>query len=100
MPSLRSVRRGRSFAPLALLVAACLLSSAVAFAAPAVVTAPYADAHSAPFKSTPVVHTFKAGDKVSADEQGHDGWRRVRSPDGKLGFVRDDEIKVEAAQPA
>jgi hypothetical protein len=61
------------------------------------VTAAQAEAHSAPFKSTPVVHTFWEGDKVSADEQAHDGWRRIHVPDGRIGFVRDEEVQLDAA---
>jgi hypothetical protein len=102
MIELRVVRRGPTFAPLALLVAAFVLSSSVAAAAPAVVTATESEAHSAPFKSTPVLHTFHIADKVSAEEQAKDGWRRVRLPDGRMAFVRDDELKMEGAssQPA
>ncbi len=97
MPSLRELRHGPSFAPLALLGAAIILSAAVASAAPAIVTAGEADVHSAPFKSTPVLYTFHAGDKISADEQAHDGWRRVHTPDGRLGFVHDEEVRLGAA---
>jgi hypothetical protein len=97
VPSLRAVRRSPSRASVALAVAAVFLFASVASAAPAIVTAAEAEAHSAPFKSTPVLHVFRAGDKVSAEEQAHDGWRRVHTPDGRVGFVRDEDLRLEGA---
>jgi hypothetical protein len=69
--------------------------SSMAGAAPAVVTAPQTDAHSAPFPVAPVVDTVHAGDKLSADETATNGWRRVQLPSGKFGFVPDTDIKVD-----
>jgi hypothetical protein len=80
-----------------LLVAAFVFSASVASAAPATITAAAAEVHAAPFKSTPVLHTFGAGDKVSAEEEAHDGWRRVHTPDGRVGFVRDEELRLDGA---
>jgi hypothetical protein len=97
MLSLRWLRRRPSFAPLALLVAALVLSASVAAAAPATVTAAEAPARSAPSAAAPVVHTFRAGEKVSAEEQAHGGWRRVHTPDGQVAFVRDEALWLDGA---
>jgi hypothetical protein len=96
MLSPRPLRRRPAFTPVALAATAALLSASVASAAPATVTAADAEVHAAPAASTPVLHTFHAGDKISAEEEAHDGWRRVHTPDGQVGFVPDDELRLDA----
>jgi hypothetical protein len=99
MISVCRLRRRHSFAPLALLVAALVLSASTAAAAPATVTAGEAQARSAPSPDAPVMHTFHGGDSLSVEEQAHDGWRRVHTPDGRVGFVRDEALWLDGAPP-
>jgi hypothetical protein len=88
------VRKSLSF------VTTCALSwASVAAAAPAVVTRD-TEARSAPFNVAPVVETLAPGAKLDAEEQPSNGWRRVRLPDGKFGFVRDADVAVDLSQAA
>ena len=70
-----------------------------AWAAPAVVRVFEAQAHEQPDGESPVLHVFPEEAKLSVSEEATDGWRRVRLPDGRTGFVRDDQIAVAAPPP-
>lgn len=76
----------------------CALAAPV-WAAPAVVRVFEARAHEQPDVDSPVLHVFPEEAKLSVSEEATDGWRRVRLPDGRTGFVRDDEIAVAAPPP-
>jgi hypothetical protein len=79
-------------------VLVCTLASPAA-GAPAVVRVFEAQAHEEPDAESPVVHVFPEEAKLSVSEEATDGWRRVRLPDGRTGFVRDDDIAVAAPVP-
>jgi hypothetical protein len=74
----------------------CALASP-AWSAPAVVRVFEAQAHEAPDPDSPVLHAFPEEAKLSVSEEAIDGWRRVRLPDGRIGFVRDEDIAVAGA---
>jgi len=76
----------------------CALA-APAWGAPAVVRVFEAQAHEQPDVTSPVLHVFPEDAKLSVSEDASDGWRRVRLPDGRTGFVRDDEIAVAPPPP-
>jgi hypothetical protein len=76
----------------------CALASP-AWAAPAVVRVFEAQAHEQPDVNSPVLHAFPEGAMLSVSEDATDGWRRVRLPDGRTGFVRDDQIAVAGSAP-
>jgi hypothetical protein len=99
MLSPRALRRRPAFTSVALVAAVSLLWASVASAAPATVTAEDADVHTTPLRSAPVLHTFHAGEKISAEEESHDGWRRVHTPDGQVGFLPDDQLRLDGPPP-
>ena len=76
----------------------CALASP-AWGAPAVVKVFEAQAHEQPDVGSPVLHVFPEEAKLSVSEEATDGWRRVRLPDGRTGFVRDDQIAVAGPPP-
>jgi hypothetical protein len=76
----------------------CALASP-AWAAPAVVRVFEAQAHEQPDEDSPVLHVFPEDAKLSVSEEVTDGWRRVRLPDGRTGFVRDDQLAGAATAP-
>ncbi len=76
----------------------CALASP-AWAAPAVVRVFEAQAHEQPDVNSPVLHVFPEDAKLSVSEDATDGWRRVRLPDGRTGFVREDQIAVAGSAP-
>ncbi len=80
-------------------VAAVLLwVAAPARAAPATVTRFEAEARARPDPSAPVLQTFPEGARVSVSEDVTDGWRRIRLPDGRIGYVEDAAVSL--APPA
>ncbi len=60
-----------------------------ALAEPAVVKVFEAEARSAPDRSAPVVHVFAESARISVSEEATQGWRKVRLPDGGVGFVEE-----------
>jgi hypothetical protein len=95
----KSPRRTLSSRASSLAVSLTLSISSVAAAAPSEVVR-NADARSAPFTVAPVVGSVTVGERVDADEQPSNGWRRVHLPNGKTGFVPDDSVKVVAPKVA
>lgn len=75
-------------------VVALLLAASPASAAPAVVQVFEAPARGAPGPDAPVLHVFPEETKIFVSEEVTDGWRKVRLPDGKTAYVRDDQIKL------
>jgi hypothetical protein len=72
----------------------------LALAEPAVVRLFEAPARAAPSKEAPVVHTFTEGQQVSVSETSTDGFRKVRLPDGGVGFVEEAALTVGASPRA
>lgn len=83
-----------------LIASALAVSPAVARAAPARITAFEAQVHAAPDPSSPVVHSFPEDARVSVSEDSVNGFRRVRLPDGKVGYVAESALSLGAARPA
>jgi hypothetical protein len=76
------------------------LGAGAARAAPAVVKVFEASAREAPAPDAPIAKLFPEKAELSVSEDVKDGWRRVRLPDGKTAFIRDDEIRlVDIATP-
>jgi uncharacterized protein YgiM (DUF1202 family) len=60
-----------------------------------------ADVRSSPHDLSPVLHRLPQGTEVLATDDSDRGWRRVKTQDGKSGYVRDAEIVIDAsAAPA
>jgi hypothetical protein len=76
-----------------------VLRSPALFAGEAIVTAPDVVVRTAPFEVAPELGHVHAGDKLWADDQPLDAWRRVRLPDGRFGLVHDVDIKVTVMAP-
>jgi len=80
-----------------------LLLATAAHAAPAVVKVFEAKAHAQPDTTSPVLHTFVEKAEVSVSEEAEAGWRRVRLPDGSVGYIQESALRLvtaEAAPPA
>ena len=88
-----------SFRTLALLGFALLVSPAAARAAPATVRVFEAEVHAQPDPSSPVIHTFAENTRLSVSEDVVNGFRKVRLPDGKVGYVEDGAVALTAARP-
>ncbi len=84
----------------ALVVAGALVVPATTLAAPARVKVFEAAARAKPDAAALVVKTFPEDTELSVSEEVTDGWRRVRLPDESVGYVRDDEVELDDAQPA
>jgi hypothetical protein len=67
--------------------------------AEAVVTAGESQVRTAPFAVAPVLARVHAGDRLPADDQAHDGWRRVRLPDGRYGYLGEPDVHVSGIAP-
>jgi hypothetical protein len=86
---------------IAIAAATLLVVPALAAAAPGIVQAREASARNAPRPDAPVLHVFPAGAAVSVSEVVEDGFRRIRLPDGRVGFVEDGIVAIaEAPAPA
>jgi hypothetical protein len=72
----------------------------IARAASAIVVAPGAQARAQPTETAPVVHAYSAGDKVFVSPEITSGFRRIALPDKHIGFIRDDDVRVEGAPAA
>jgi hypothetical protein len=81
------------------LAAALLALPALARAAPGTVDAHAAAARSAPRADAPVLHVFSGGTTVSVSEIVEHGFRRIRLPDGAIGFVEDGQVRLAPAPP-
>lgn len=77
-----------------------LLLATAAHAAPAVVKVFEAKAHAQPDATSPVLHTFVEKAEVSVSEESEAGWRRVRLPDGSVGYVQESALRFVTAEAA
>lgn len=71
-----------------------LVAASVAFAEGAVIKVFEAPAYERADKSSPVVHTFLEGAQVSVSEVSESGFRKVRLPDGKVGYLEESALKL------
>lgn len=79
-------------------VVACLLvAPAIALAEPATIRVFEAKVHASANAASPVVHVFAEGAAVSVSETTDGGWRRVRLPDGGVGYVLESELAFSRA---
>ncbi len=81
-------------------MAALLLAPAVARAAPATIKVFEAQAHSTPDASSPTIYTFPENTKVSVSEEAYGAFRKVRLPDGSVGYIEERALSVAAAPRA
>lgn len=81
--------------PLAL---ALLALPGVARAAPATVAVFEAEVHAAPDRSSPVLDTLPEDARVSASEAVTNGFRKVRLPDGKVGWIEEGALALGAPE--
>jgi opacity protein-like surface antigen len=78
---------------------AALLISAVptiGSAEPASVSVFEAIARTTPSRSGAIVHVFPEGTRVSVSEETQDGWKRIRLPDGSVGWVEVSALRLGA----
>jgi hypothetical protein len=66
-------------------------------AAPARVLAFEAQVHAAPDLASPVIHAFAENAHISVSETTINGFRKVRLPDGSIGYIEDSAIALAAA---
>jgi hypothetical protein len=69
----------------------------LARAASAMIVAPGAQARAQPSETAAVLQTYATGDKVFVSPEITAGFRRVALPDKRIGFIRDDDVRVEGA---
>jgi len=65
-------------------------------AEPAVVKVFEAKVHTEPNPSAPVVHTFIEKTELSVSEESTNGWRRVRLPDQRTGWIQESALQLGA----
>ncbi len=75
-----------------------LMLATAAHAAPAVVKVFEAKAHAQPDVTSPVLHTFVEKAEVSVSEEAEAGWRRVRLPDGNVGYLQESALRLVTAE--
>lgn len=73
-----------------------LLVSSLAAAAPATIKVFEATAHASADAQSPVLHTFVEGAQVSVSETAENGFRKIRLPDGKTGFIAESALNLAA----
>jgi hypothetical protein len=81
---------------LAVLALALGALPAAARAAPATVTAFEAQVHAAPDRASAVIYAFPENSRVSVSEDVTNGFRRVRLPDGRVGYIEDGAVALAA----
>jgi hypothetical protein len=69
----------------------------LARAASAIIVAPGAQARAQPTETAAVVKTYAAGEKVFVSPEVTTGFRRIALPDKQIGFIRDDDVRIEGA---
>jgi hypothetical protein len=83
----------------ALVALSLLFVPAVVLAAPATIAVFEAQVHATPDPSSPVIHTFAENARVSVSEDVTNGFRRVRLPDGRVGYVEERALSIGGAAP-
>jgi hypothetical protein len=63
------------------------------------VVASAAELRTAPFQVAPIVTTVPNGQRIVVGESANSGWRLAALPDGRIGYVRDDQIQEVASSP-
>src|SRR6266496_4226862 len=81
------------------LAIALLFSPAAARAAPARISVFEAEVHAAPDPSSPVVHAFPENTRVSISEDSVNGFRKVRLPNGSIGYIEESALTFVAVRP-
>lgn len=84
-------------------LAAALLALALpqlVLAQPALVRVFEAKVRSAPAADAPVLHVFPEDAQVSVSETAESGWRKVRLPDGAVGWIEESALSFTVAAPA
>jgi hypothetical protein len=69
-----------------------------ALAVPATVAVFEAQVHSAPDLSSPVIHTFPESAQVSVSETATNGFRKVRLPNGKVGYIEERAVALSGKE--
>jgi hypothetical protein len=82
-----------------LLAVLLLVSPAAARAAPATIAVFEAEVHAAPDAASPIVHTFPENTRVSVSEEAVNGFRKVRLPEGRIGYIEEGALRLAAARP-
>lgn len=85
---------------IALCALALLFFPAAALAVPATITVFEAEVHAAPDPSSPVIHTFAENTHVSVSEQATNGFRKVRLPDGRVGYLEEGSLALSPVATA
>jgi hypothetical protein len=85
---------------IALVALALLVAPLSAQGAPATISVFEAEVHAAPDPASPVIHTFPENTRVSVSEEVVNGFRKVRLPGGKVGYVEDGAVSVVPRRPA
>ena len=62
----------------------------------AIVIAPSAEVHSAPFKVAPVIATLARGQRLYVDATPNAGWRIAYLSDGRVGCIQDAQVEVDS----
>ena len=83
-----------------LLVFGLLLSPVLARAAPATIRIFEAEVHAEPDLSSPVIYTFPENARVSVSEDAVNGFRKVRLPDGKVGYIEERALAIAGPRAA
>jgi hypothetical protein len=91
----------RTLGPVPVLAFALLVAPATAGAAHATVAVSEAPVHSSPDPSSPIIHTFTQGTRLTVSDRAGYGFRTVRMPDGRYGFVPESALALDepAAPP-
>lgn len=79
-----------------LLALVLLLSPAAVRAAPATIAVFEAEVHAEPDPSSPVIHTFPENARVSVSERSVNGFRKVRLPNGNVGYIEERALTLAA----
>ncbi|HEX9291001.1 MAG TPA: SH3 domain-containing protein [Anaeromyxobacteraceae bacterium] len=82
-----------------LLAFVLLLSPVTVLAAPATIRVFEAQVHAAPDPSSPVVYTFAENTRVSVSEDSINGFRKVRLPGNKIGYIEESALALAGAPP-
>lgn len=87
----------RPFVASAVLVALALIAPGTASAEPAVVRSFEAPVYSKPDAASPVLHVFHENATVSVSETKTGSFRKIRTPDGRVGYVEERVLSFAGA---
>jgi hypothetical protein len=89
--------RPKSSGVVAVIAAVVFAWSPLARAASAIVVAPGAQARAQPTETAAVLQSYSAGQKVFVSPEITSGFRRIALPGRQIGFIRDDDVRVDGA---